>query len=146
MVCRFSYKCNLISDTKKLHQCITALIFVSNSGIDHSQHVSDFAAATSPGIMLSDSSTNDQFSAAETYTQMESVVKHCITGSSTIIGDTLDRNYCRTLNDRDRSEDGNKPIDEKGKFCFKKPSMSLLKKIFRSGEEIYTWEGQSCIK
>lgn len=52
---------------KTLPQRITALMILSNSGIDHTQRVSVMAEASPSDENLTDSSTNDDFIAAVAY-------------------------------------------------------------------------------
>ena len=121
-------KFNSLSDTTKLPQCITALMLLSNSGIDHSQRISVLAAAAPTGNNLTDSSTNDQFLAAVTYKQVASVVKQCNSGSSSTSGETLVGNYGGPTNETNRNGNGNGYNKGKGKFGFKKPPLSVLKR------------------
>lgn len=68
---------NSISTTTKLPECITALMFLSNSAIDDSQRVSVMAAAAPSDENLNAQSTNEQFLGAITYQSVSSVIKQC---------------------------------------------------------------------
>ena len=69
-------KFNSLSDTTKLPQYITALMLLSNAGIEHSQRVSVLAAAAPSNVDLTDQSSNDEFLAAVTYNNLRPLLNN----------------------------------------------------------------------
>ena len=62
-------KFNSLSRTTKLSQCITELVLLSSSSIEHSQRVSVLAAAATNKESFNEQTTNDEFLSAATYKQ-----------------------------------------------------------------------------
>lgn len=75
-------KFNFLSETTKIIEGITALMLLSNSGIEQSQKVSFLAAAAPANLSLSKLCSKNDFLKAVTYHQLVSVVKQCERASS----------------------------------------------------------------
>ena len=70
-------KFNSFSNTTNLPQCITELLLLNNSSIEHSQRVSALSAAAPSGTLFSDQAINDDFLEVVTYNQVSSIFKQC---------------------------------------------------------------------
>ena len=70
-------KFNSIANATKLPPCITALMLLSNSSVDHNQRVSILAAIAPNNDQFSEDSSNDDYLSVVTYNSVASVVKQC---------------------------------------------------------------------
>lgn len=69
-------KLNLLCETTKVPQCITALMLLSDADVEHSQEVLRLNAAAPHKIMFNDQSSNDEILQSVIYRQLALLVKH----------------------------------------------------------------------